>query len=88
MSAADAPSESSDAAAASSTTSLPSRGGARLARFIVFNSSLGPKEGEDEKRIVFYHPKDDDVKTKCTSLGFAEACTSFAGIFFPGEDCR
>ncbi len=55
---------------------------AKLVRFIVLKPALGPKEGEEEKRIVFYHPVDDDVRTKCKHAGFAEAAQTFAGVFF------
>jgi First Longin domain of INTU, CCZ1 and HPS4 len=26
-----------------------------LVRFFIFNSSFGPREGEEAKRIIFYH---------------------------------
>ena len=32
----------------------------RLVRFFIFNSSFGPKEGEEAKRIIFYHTDNED----------------------------
>ena len=32
----------------------------RLVRFFIFNSSFGPREGEEAKRIIFYHSDNED----------------------------
>ena len=52
----------------------------------IFNSSFGPREGEEAKRIVFYHPATDSDDLKCKSVGFAEASVRFADAFFADDD--
>lgn len=32
--------------------------GTRLARFFVYNSSFGPREGEEHKKVIFFHSED------------------------------
>lgn len=69
-------------------TSLPSS--ARLARFLIYNSSFGPGEGQEAQRILFYHPAGDEERVKSQNVGFSEACTNFASVFFSsgsGEKC-
>lgn len=52
---------------------------AKLQRFFIFNSSWGPNEGEEEEKIVFYHPKEDTEKTK--HVGLIEALVRFMSVF-------
>ena len=52
----------------------------------IFNSCFGPSEGEEAKRIVFYHPATDSDELKCKSVGFAEASVRFADAFFADDD--
>jgi hypothetical protein len=32
----------------------------RLVRFFIFNSSFGPREGDEVKRIIFYHSDNEE----------------------------
>ena len=52
---------------------------AKLQRFLIFNSSWGPKEGEEEKKIVYYFPEEDADKTK--HVGLIEALVRFMSVF-------
>ena len=52
---------------------------AKLQRFFVYNSSWGPKEGEEEKKIVYYFPENEDDKTK--HVGLVEALIRFMSVF-------
>lgn len=47
---------------------------------------MGPREGEEAKRIVFYHPATDSEDLKCKSVGFAEASVRFSDAFFADGD--
>ena len=48
---------------------------AKLQRFFVFNSSWGPKEGEEDKKIVYFFPEDEEQKSK--HVGLVEALIRF-----------
>lgn len=61
----------------------------RLLRFMLYNSSFGPREGEEHKKIVFYHPAEHSEQEQATNVGFAEACHNFCSVFSrpnEGED--
>lgn len=53
---------------------------AKLQRFLIFNSSWGPKEGEEEKKIVYYFPAEDDAD-KSKHVGLIEALVRFMSVF-------
>ncbi len=72
---------SSEDSPSSPSSSSSSHGGARLLRFLVFNSTFGPREGEEEKKIVFYHPAEDAASKRAQNVGFAEACVNFCRVF-------
>ena len=52
---------------------------AKLQRFLIFNSSWGPEEGEEEKKIVYYFPTEDADKSK--HVGLIEALVRFMSVF-------
>lgn len=72
----------------------PARDHAKLLRFTVFNNAFGPREGEEDKKVIFYHSEagdgEDDAHEKNRHVGLAAACTTFAQIFFgkDGADCK
>ena len=49
-----------DAAESADSASKRPRDVIRLVRFFIFNSSFGPREGEEAKRIIFYHSDNDE----------------------------
>ncbi len=51
-----------------------------LNNFFIFNSNLGPNEGEEEKKILFYYPE-IDKNEKLKDVGFIEALIKFTGTF-------
>ncbi|KAI8797551.1 vacuolar fusion protein CCZ1 [Biomphalaria glabrata] len=52
-----------------------------LLNFFVFNSEYGPREGEEEKKILFYYPGEVDVDTKIKRVGLSEAIIKFSETF-------
>ncbi|ELT94377.1 hypothetical protein CAPTEDRAFT_170709 [Capitella teleta] len=52
-----------------------------LLNFFVFNSNFGPREGEEHKRILFYHPSAIDIDTKIKQVGLCEAIIKFSQTF-------
>ena len=38
---------------------MASSSGTRLARFFVYNSSFGPREGEEHKKVIFFHSEEE-----------------------------
>lgn len=51
-----------------------------LKNFFIFNTSYGPREGEEEKKILFYYPE-IDKNEKLKEIGFIEALIKFTGTF-------
>ena len=43
-----------------------------LINYFVFNSTYGPKEGEEEKRVLYYYPPDVAIDTKIRQIGLCE----------------
>lgn len=56
-------------------------GGISLLHFYIFNTEYGPKEGEEYKKILFYHPSDLDLDTQVKRIGLSEAVTRFTATF-------
>ncbi|KAH8395341.1 hypothetical protein KR222_010172 [Zaprionus bogoriensis] len=59
-----------------------------LRSFYIFNSSLGHKEGEEHKKVLFYHPNDIELNTKIKDVGLSEAIITFTGTFTSEDDCK
>ncbi|KAG5673577.1 hypothetical protein PVAND_003613 [Polypedilum vanderplanki] len=51
-----------------------------LKNFFIFNSTYGPREGEEEKKILFFYP-DIGKNEKLKDIGFIEALIKFTGTF-------
>ena len=45
----------------------------KLAKLFLFNSSWGPREGEEEKKLLFFHPADTDTNQQIKTIGLVEA---------------
>lgn len=52
-----------------------------LNSFFVFNSTFGPREGEEDKKILFYYPTDVELDTKIRQIGLCEAVIKFTLTF-------
>ncbi|CAH1794456.1 unnamed protein product [Owenia fusiformis] len=52
-----------------------------LANFFIFNPTLGPREGEEHKKILLYYPTDVDIDTKIKNIGLCEAIVNFTSTF-------
>lgn len=59
-----------------------------LRSFYIFNSSFGQKEGEEHKKVLFYHPRDIELNTKIKDVGLSEAIITFTGTFTNEDDCK
>lgn len=57
------------------------KAGLSLRSFFIYNSSFGPKEGEEEKKILFYHPQETDIDSKVKDVGLCEAIVKFSSTF-------
>lgn len=60
---------------------MAARGSAGLLNFFIFNSKYGAREGEEEKKIMFYFPEEVDIDTKVKNVGLAEAIVQFTSTF-------
>ncbi|XP_033735365.1 vacuolar fusion protein CCZ1 homolog [Pecten maximus] len=60
---------------------MGTKGNITLLNFFVFNASYGPREGEEEKKIMFYHPKSNDIDTRIKQVGLCEAVVKFTETF-------
>lgn len=56
-------------------------GSISLLNFFVFNTEYGPREGEEEKKLLFYYPPEVDIDTKIKRIGLAEAVVKFTETF-------
>ncbi|EDS41173.1 conserved hypothetical protein [Culex quinquefasciatus] len=64
------------------------KAGLSLRSFYIFNSSFGPKEGEEEKKILFYHPQETDIDSKIKDVGLSEAIVKFSNTFTNDESVQ
>ncbi|XP_062573305.1 vacuolar fusion protein CCZ1 homolog [Saccostrea cucullata] len=60
---------------------MGTKGGISLVNFCVFNPTYGPREGEEHKKIVFFHPKDTDIDSQIKHIGLCEAIVRFNRTF-------
>ncbi|XP_015111487.1 vacuolar fusion protein CCZ1 homolog [Diachasma alloeum] len=58
-----------------------------LDHFYIFNGTYAKKEGEEEKKILYYYPEKTDVDTKIRNIGLSEAIIKFTESFNPGQTC-
>ncbi|KAK6170284.1 hypothetical protein SNE40_018709 [Patella caerulea] len=57
------------------------RGSVTLKNFFIFNSNYGPREGEEEKKTLFFYPGDTDIDTQIKAIGLCEAIVKFSETF-------
>eukprot|EP00088_Acartia_fossae_P020672 TRINITY_DN2220_c0_g1_i1.p1 TRINITY_DN2220_c0_g1~~TRINITY_DN2220_c0_g1_i1.p1 ORF type:complete len:475 (-),score=112.44 TRINITY_DN2220_c0_g1_i1:487-1911(-) len=53
----------------------------QVVNFFLFNTTWGPKEGEEEKKIVYFWPQDLSVEAKLKKVGLVEGVVNFACRF-------
>ncbi|XP_059509855.1 vacuolar fusion protein CCZ1 homolog [Stegostoma tigrinum] len=59
-----------------------------LLSFFIYNPKFGPREGEEEKKILFYHPSDVDKNEKIRNVGLCEAIVQFTRTFCPTKPAK
>lgn len=86
---------------------MPARTEVSLKNFIIFNSNLGPKEGEvnlcpfprivqtnflislqEDRKLLFYHPKNVELDSKIKDIGLCEAIIKFTSAFTSKTDVQ
>ncbi|CAH1273546.1 CCZ1B [Branchiostoma lanceolatum] len=60
----------------------------KLENFFIYNSNFGPREGEEHKKILFYHPPDVLLDNKIKQMGLCEAIVTFTHTFSPDHPCE
>ncbi|XP_066144360.1 vacuolar fusion protein CCZ1 homolog isoform X1 [Euwallacea fornicatus] len=56
-----------------------------IQNFFIFNSSFGPKEGEELKKILFYYPTTDNTSVQVENLSLVEGVIKFTQTFNPSS---
>lgn len=59
-----------------------------LLNFFIYNPTFGPKEGEEEKKILFYHPNEVEKNEKIRNVGLCEAIIQFTRTFSPSKPAQ
>ncbi|GCC28059.1 hypothetical protein chiPu_0006485 [Chiloscyllium punctatum] len=59
-----------------------------LLSFFIYNPKFGPREGEEEKKILFYHPSEVDKNEKIRNVGLCEAIVQFTRTFCPTKPAK
>ena len=53
----------------------------KLLKLFLFNSTWGPKEGEEDKKIVFFYPPETEENDQVKTVGLIEAVVRFGQTF-------
>ncbi|KTF84811.1 hypothetical protein cypCar_00026940 [Cyprinus carpio] len=59
-----------------------------LLSFFIYNPKFGPREGEEEKKILFYHPIEIEKNEKIRNVGLCEAIVQFTRTFSPTNPAK
>lgn len=59
-----------------------------LLNFFIYNPKFGPREGEEEKKILFYHPNEAEKNDKIRNVGLCEAIVQFTRTFNPTKPAK
>ena len=62
-------------------SSLQSNSKPKLTKLFLFNSSWGPKEGEEHKKIIFFWPQETEINDQVKTIGLIEAVVRFGRTF-------
>ena len=68
----------------SSSSPPPPPDSITLLNFFVFNATLCKREGEEENKILYYYPPDENIDRKVKNVGLCEAVAQFTETFAPG----
>eukprot|EP00092_Neocalanus_flemingeri_P001140 GFUD01001214.1.p1 GENE.GFUD01001214.1~~GFUD01001214.1.p1 ORF type:complete len:430 (-),score=156.20 GFUD01001214.1:124-1413(-) len=53
----------------------------KLTQLFLFNSNWGPREGEEDQKVVFFWPQETEINTQIRSIGLIEAVSRFGETF-------
>ena len=53
--------------------------GTKLTQLFLFNPSWGPREGQEEEKVIFHWPAHLDANTRVRSVGLIEAVVRWVG---------
>ena len=53
----------------------------KLTKLSVFNTSWGPREGEEEQKIVYFWPPETEINDQVKTVGLIEAVVRFGQTF-------
>ena len=53
----------------------------KLTRLSLFNTTWGPREGEEEQKIVYFWPPETEINDQVKSVGLIEAVVRFGQTF-------
>ncbi|XP_062508290.1 vacuolar fusion protein CCZ1 homolog [Corticium candelabrum] len=59
-----------------------------LVNFFVYNSTFGPKEGQEHEKVLFYMPDKETLDNKIRNIGLCEAMVQFTRKFSPHRPCE
>ncbi|XP_072044542.1 vacuolar fusion protein CCZ1 homolog [Amphiura filiformis] len=59
-----------------------------LSNFFIYNSNFGPREGEEEKKIIYYFPPNTPIDNQIKNVGLSEAVVKFTETFSPKRPCE
>ncbi|XP_009450766.4 vacuolar fusion protein CCZ1 homolog B isoform X1 [Pan troglodytes] len=59
-----------------------------LLSFFIYNPRFGPREGEEENKILFYHPNEVEKNEKIRNVGLCEAIVQFTRTFSPSKPAK
>ncbi|KAF7988978.1 hypothetical protein HCN44_007288 [Aphidius gifuensis] len=59
-----------------------------LDHFYIFNGTYAKKEGDEDKKILYYYPEKTDIDSKIKNIGLSEAIIKFTESFNPGKSCE
>ncbi|ESO93330.1 hypothetical protein LOTGIDRAFT_216156 [Lottia gigantea] len=57
------------------------KGHVTLKNFFIFNSNYGPREGEEEKKTLYFFPSTTDIDSQIKAIGLCEAVVKFTETF-------
>ena len=59
----------------------------KVISFVVYNNKFN-KEGDEEKKIMFYYPENEKLVTKVNNIGLFEALAQYTSSFYANKPCQ
>ena len=53
----------------------------KLSKLFLFNPNWGPREGEEEKKIIYFWPPETEINDQVKTVGLVEAVVRFGKTF-------